>query len=102
MGARGSCPALLPPIKGRRDLASRFSTEDTCHLPPRADRIPRALSASAMPANVEMPVSRIPSMIGWPLAANRSASFVRQRHCTAARPLKNYPGNLHVGPREPF
>ena len=41
------------------------------HLPPRADRNPRAFSASAMPARVDTPDRLIASMTGSTLAAKR-------------------------------
>jgi hypothetical protein len=39
------------------------------HRPPRGDLIPRALSASAMPARDWIPVARMASMTGMRLAA---------------------------------
>jgi len=56
--------------------ASRFLTEDTCHLPPRAERMPRWFSASLMSRRVTAPVLRIASMIGIKPATNSSAAVV--------------------------
>ena len=55
-------PFVVPAYKSAWDLASRFRTADTCHLPPLADRMPRRLSALARSARVAAPVAWIARM----------------------------------------
>jgi hypothetical protein len=50
-------PTFVPAYKKGSDLASRFCSEDTCHLPPRADLMPRAFSALATSARVAAPAA---------------------------------------------
>jgi hypothetical protein len=55
-------------------------TEDTCHLPPRADRMPRWFNAAVMSRSVVAPVPRIAWMIGSKPATNSSAVVVCTVH----------------------
>ena len=64
------------PLQDRTPRASRFWTVDTCQRPPRAVRMPRAFSASAMLAKLHAPELRIASTIGMMFAAKRSASSI--------------------------
>jgi hypothetical protein len=51
--------------------ASRFNTDDTCQRPPRADRMPRSLSARVIASRVVAPVLRIASTTGISPATTR-------------------------------
>src|SRR5258708_37575239 len=53
--------------------SSRLATDERCHLPPRADRMPRPFSSRAMDASEWAPVSRIAWMTGTAPEANSSA-----------------------------
>ena len=52
---------------------STFFTVCGCQLPPLAVAIPRALSASAIPASVPIPLATMPAMIGATAKAKPSA-----------------------------
>jgi hypothetical protein len=71
----------FPPIKGGRYSirASRFLTDDRCHLLPRAGRTPRPFRALAISARLSAPAFRIAWTKGVTFVANSSAT------CACAR-----------------
>jgi hypothetical protein len=66
----------FPPIKGGcySIRASRFLTDDRCHLPPRAGRTPRPFRALAISARVSALAFRIAWITGIRFVANSSAT----------------------------
>ena len=62
-------PMNHPPVA---DILA-MPSEDTCHLPPRADLMPRSLSTSAIDAKLVVPAARIAR------AADAGFSLVRQQ-----------------------
>src|SRR5712691_2301397 len=71
----------FPPIKREIQACSfvresRLATDDRCHLPPRADRIPRRLSSMVIDASVSAPEARMAWTTGVKLDANSSATSI--------------------------
>jgi hypothetical protein len=74
---RFGAPREFPAYKrvGRYSIrASRFLTDDRCHLPPRVGRTPRALRALAISLRVSAPAFRIAWIAGIRFVANSSAT----------------------------
>jgi hypothetical protein len=57
--------------------ASRFETDDACQRAPRADRMPRSLSADEMALSVFAPALRIASTTGKRPATTKVAKLQR-------------------------
>ena len=58
------------PVAYARSRASRFRTVVECHRPPRAVRMPRALSALAIASKLVAPAALMLSITGSAFAAN--------------------------------
>jgi len=83
--ADGIFPLISAPDRPAAQLfarASRFATDDTCHWPPRAVRMPRSFSRLAMATMPIGPADWMLRMIGSIFAANLSASARRARRPT--------------------
>src|SRR6266446_2881855 len=57
-------------VSENRERESTLRTEDTCHLPPRADLIPRRFSSIAIAPRLRLPVERMTWMTGANPRAN--------------------------------